>query len=261
SYWRNMNNHVGSDTMLIFVTLDQARGGGGPTLFRYNKVTDEVAVVGPLFAPSNHLSWATGEGWYFSASLPTKLYVNDGPVLYRYDVLAKTFETVFDVSGQFGSDKIIWQVHSSNDDRVHSATLRDTETYSSLGCLAYSENTKQFYYSAAVGDYDKCQIDKSGRWLLIKENVDVQNGVDNRIIDLTTRTAVTFLDQEGAAGHSDNGCGYMVAEDNWNALPGAVCVWTFGQPLPGSGSQGMLVYHTTDWAVDVGHVSHANARP
>lgn len=36
SYWRNMNNHVGSDAMLIFVGLDRARGGAGPTLFQYN---------------------------------------------------------------------------------------------------------------------------------------------------------------------------------------------------------------------------------
>jgi hypothetical protein len=26
SYWRNTNNHVGSDTMLIFFTLDRSRG-------------------------------------------------------------------------------------------------------------------------------------------------------------------------------------------------------------------------------------------
>jgi len=33
-------------------------------------------------------------------------------------------------------------------------------------------------------------------------------------------------------------------------------VWKFGQaPL-----QGSLVYHTTDWAVDVGHFSHRNAK-
>src|SRR4030095_9086363 len=35
SYWRNSNNHVGSNTMLIVVTLDRARGGQGPTLFGY----------------------------------------------------------------------------------------------------------------------------------------------------------------------------------------------------------------------------------
>src|SRR5262249_1179591 len=33
SYWRNMSNSAGSNTMYIFVGLDRARGGQGPTLF------------------------------------------------------------------------------------------------------------------------------------------------------------------------------------------------------------------------------------
>src|SRR6185369_1457595 len=61
SYWRNMNNHAASDVILIFLTLDRAKGGGGPTLFSYHKVTGQITVVGPLFAASDPLSWATGE--------------------------------------------------------------------------------------------------------------------------------------------------------------------------------------------------------
>jgi hypothetical protein len=53
----------------------------------------------------------------------------------------------------------------------------------------------------------------------------------------------------------------MVAQDNWHSLPGAVRVWSFGQPLPGLPPQGALVYRTTDWSLDIGHISHANARP
>jgi hypothetical protein len=52
----------------------------------------------------------------------------------------------------------------------------------------------------------------------------------------------------------------MLAEDNWNNLPGAIRLWKFGQALPGAQPQGLLVYRTTDWSVDVGHISHANAR-
>src|SRR5262245_38967709 len=33
SYWRNINNHVGSDTMYLFLGLDRNKGGSGPTLF------------------------------------------------------------------------------------------------------------------------------------------------------------------------------------------------------------------------------------
>jgi len=122
-------------------------------------------------------------------------------------------QTVFDAAPQYGSDKYIWQVHSSSDDRVHSATLRSSATYEMLGCLAYREDTKQFSYFPKNGDFDECQIDKSGRWLVIKENVDGLYGEDNLIIDLQTGTQTVLLDQNGAAGHSDNGYGYMVYSD------------------------------------------------
>ena len=218
-------------------------------------------MVGPLFDQASPLSWATGEGWYWSATLPTKLYVNQGPRLSRYDVLSRQLETVFDVAAQFGPDRYIWQIHSSSDDRVHSATLRSSVTYEMLGCIVYREDTRTFRSFPKIGDFDECQVDKSGRWLLIKENVDGVNGEDNRIIDLEAGTETLFLDQEGAAGHSDIGHGYMVAQDNWHSLPGAVRVWSFGQPLPGVPPQGALVYRTTDWSLDIGHISHANARP
>ena len=141
--------------------------------------------------------------------------------MLRYDVQAKRFETVFDVSAKYGN-RYIWQMHSSNDDRVHSATLRDGSSYEMLGCVAYREDRQQWFFIPKTGDFDECQIDKSGRWLVIKENVDGRNGEDNRIIDLETGAEQVLLDENGAAGHSDIGHGYMVAEDNFNAQPGAV---------------------------------------
>src|SRR5439155_2849980 len=42
SYWRRMNNHVGSNTMLIFMSLNPGKGGGGPTLFSLDQTTDLV---------------------------------------------------------------------------------------------------------------------------------------------------------------------------------------------------------------------------
>lgn len=261
SYWRNSNNHVGDNEMLIVITLDRGRGGAGPTLYSYDKKKDTVKVVGPLFGAEHPLSWATGEGWYWSGTRPNALYVNDMQKLYRYDVKAKTLETVFDVADQAGGGRYLWQIHSSADDTVHSATLRDSDSYAMLGCLVYRETTKASSFYPARGEFDECQIDKSGRWLLIKDNVDGSAGEDNRIVDVQTGHETLLLDQDGAAGHSDNGYGYMVAEDNWNALPGAVRVWTFADALPGTAPQGRVVYRTADWALNVGHISHANAQP
>ena len=261
SYWRNINNHAGSDTMLVFLGLNRQRGGGGPTLFSYNKSTGETRNLGPLFSSDSPFSWSTGEGWYFSASRPTTLYINDSNRLLRYDVNSKAMETVFDVREHLGGDKHIKQIHSSSDDRVHSATLQDSN-WRMTGCVAYLESQRRAVYIAAKGDYDECQIDKSGRWLVIKEDVDGRDGEDNRIIDLQSGAEQVFLDREGAAGHSDLGYGYLVAEDNMYSTPGAARVWQFGQDLHGQG-QGTVVYNLTNWdaSAGLGHVTHENARP
>jgi hypothetical protein len=258
SYWRNTNNHVGSDIMYIFLGLSLNRGGGGPTLFSYNKTTDEVTNMGPLFFSTDPLAWATGEMWYFSATQPTKLYVfqsGSGTKLLRYDVVTKQTETVFDVAPNYGSDKYIWQPHSSNDDKVHTVTLRSTAGGEMLGCLAFNENTQQFTYKPKLGDFDECFVDKSGQWMVSLENVDGVNAHDNRIINLQTGAESVLLDQDGAAAHLDMGFGTMVGEDNWNALPGAARLYTLG----GTPIAGPVVYHTTDWGLGLGHPSWQNA--
>src|SRR6185503_4787605 len=265
SYWSNINNHVGSNTMLVFVGLERRKGGGGPTLFSFNKQTGETKNLGALFSPDNDLSWATGEGWYFSASQPTTLYVNSGPRMMRYDVMSHTMSDVYNVESLLGAGRVIWQMHSSNDDHVHSATVKDSGSYRELGCVAFDDRRPNLPTFVAVkGDYDECQIDKSGRYLVVKENVDGRNGEDNRVIDLQSGAETIFLDENGAAGHSDLGYGYLVAEDNFNAMPGAVRVWQLGQDLSGSDTghiagQGTLVYELSSWKTGIGHIAHGNS--
>jgi hypothetical protein len=265
SYWSNINNHSGSDTMLIFVGLDRRKGGAGPTLFSVSKSTGETKNLGPIFPADSPHSWSTAEGWYFSATHPTMLYLFEGSQLLRYDVQTRQLTTVFDSAGQFGADKYIWQLHSSNDDRVHSATLRSRTTYEMLGCVAYSEASGKATFVPKKGSFDECQIDRSGRWLITKEDIDGKNGEDNRIIDLQTGAEQTLIDPNGAGGHSDVGFGYMIAEDNFNAAPGAVRRWSLGQDMQGGQpsvlrGQGEVVYRTSSWSGGVGHVSYGNAR-
>jgi hypothetical protein len=259
SYWALMNNHVGSNTMYILVNL---RGYGGPTLFTYDKTTDAVTKVGPLFA-SGPFASASTELWYFSHTQPTKLYATLGmdSKLSRYDVLARTFETVFDLHTNpalFGSGRYIWQVHSSADDSVHSFTVRNKADFKDLGCGVYKESVGQFLYYPITVAYDECQVDKSGRWLLIKANVDGLDGEDNRIIDLQTGAEKLLLDRDGAGGHSDNGYGYMVAADNWAHHNYSMKLWDFSR----GHLKGIEVYRAASWTTGgPNHLSHLNARP
>src|SRR5262245_32755979 len=159
----------------------------------------------------------------------------------------------------------MWQLHSRADDRTHSGTLRNSSTYAMLGCFVYHEGTGQCSDYAEQGGCGERQVDTIRQWLLVTANGGDQNGEDNGSINLETGAATTFLDQAGAAGHSDSGFGYMVATDNWNQLPGAIRAWKFGQSFPTAEPgtslvpQGQLVYHTTDWNAEIGHLSHANA--
>jgi hypothetical protein len=256
SYWRNINNHVGQDVMLILVGMDRNRGGAGPSLISYNKVTNEVQNLGPVFAESDGLSWATAEGWYFSATEQHDLYVHNWDKLIRYDVITQQSELVFDVTTLLGSGYYLWQMHSSTNDLVHSATVRNSANYAMLGCIVYQEATGQHKYFPTYGNFDECQIDKSGEWLLIKENLDGTDGEDNRIINVATGNERILPDRAGAAGHSDMGFGYMIAADNWADNANTQKYWDFTAAV----LQGTTVYHNAHWDAEApAHLSHSNA--
>jgi hypothetical protein len=255
SYWRNINNHVGQDTMLIMVGLNKAKGGAGLSLLEFNKVTGTLTNRGPIFDANSQYGYGSGEGWYFSAKLPTKIYITSAGKILRYDVISKQMETIVDVTTQLGAGHVVQQIHSSSDDRVHSATIRNS-SYAALGCMAYETDTKKFHYFPKKGEYDECQVDKSGRWLVIKENVDGAEGEDNRIIDLTNDSERLLRDSSGAGGHSDMGYGYMIAADNWAPKPNTSKVWDFTK----STLTGTLAYSNTDWSASApNHISHSNA--
>ena len=271
SYWKNMSNSANSNTLYIFVGLDKARGGQGPTLFSYDKTTQQLTEVGPLFDSSSPYSNATGEGWYFSYSLPTQMYITNSTQLLRYDVLSKSMQVVFDVTSQWGSDKHIWQTSTSNDDDVHAATLEDSG-YAMIGCVAHKESTNQYWYWPAQGEFDECQVDKSGRYVVIKERLPTDPctscDVDNLIIDLQTGVQTPLFDQNGAGGHSDLGYGTYVAADNWAAQANTWRLWNLAvAPTQGisfgvgSLLQGGSLYHDLNWNVfEPSHVSYENAR-
>lgn len=259
SYWRNMNNHIGSNEILIVLGLNRQRGGTGPTLFSYDKGTEQVSNQGPLFPDGHRLSTANTSGWYFSASRPHSLYINDGATMLRYDVVTHDSETVFDAASHFGSDREIWQMSSSNDDQVHAATLRIKGTKTFLGCMVYREASRDFLFYPKVGVFDECQVDKSGRFLVIFEDIDGKDGVDNRHIDLQTgaEERVLSLPGVGAVGHHDLGFGYLVGHDRYNAMPNATITWNLSPPRRGS-----VDNKDYNWElVQAQHISHTNAWP
>ncbi len=168
SYWRNINNHVGSTDMYIFLGTDTNRGGAGPTLLRYDKNSDAVQNLGPLFDESSPYHWSTGEGWYFSGTQPTKLYtfLVGGTQLRRYDILTRQFDPTpaIDLNACRRPSicptnaKYLTQPHSSDDDQVHSASVQNSD-WQRIGCVVKRPSGFLYYrtpngftgYGYAVG--------------------------------------------------------------------------------------------------------------
>ncbi len=271
SYWRNINNHVGSSLMYIMTSGDRNRGGEGPTLISYNKVTDDVQNLGPLFSQNSGWSYATGEGWYFSGTRPTTLYTFfvGSTQLQRYDVVTKQFdqEPAMDLGlcprpGVCATDAgFINQPHSSDDDLVHSATVQNWD-WQRIGCVTYRSDTNQFRYFAVTPGYqfDECHVDKSGRWLMILE-MSPAWALNNRIIDLQNGSVQIIDDVQGGLGHLDLGYGYAVGADNYNSQPNATILLKFDE-APSVRPVGPLVHFNKRWDIAAAnHVAHGNAQP
>jgi hypothetical protein len=250
---RSTNNHRGRDTMLAVLGLR----GSGPTLFRYDKRTDAVRTLGPLFGPSSPFA-APAAGWYFSATQPTTLYVFDGgPALMRYDVETRRLTTVFDIAAQLGEGAGLDRAHSSDDDAVHSASVRDSASRRVLGCLAYREKSQQLSYYPATTDDGECQVDKSGRWLLLRQRASSAGDADDRIIDLETGAETVRVGETSRNGPADTGYGYLIAPEASRSSSGAaVRIWPFDANVPGR-----VVYQAPSPIGDLRHVAHSNARP
>jgi len=269
SYWRNINNHAGSADMYIFLGTDRNRGGVGPILLRYNKVTDEVQHLGALFDEADIYSFSTGEGWYFSATQPTTLYtfLVGRDELRRYDVVSRQFEAIpaLDLDGcprprvcPAGS-AFITQPHSSDDDLVHSATVQNAD-WARIGCVVYQSAPRRFrYYGTPAGyAFDECHVDKSGRWVLLHES-GADGGRRNRVVDLRTGRITAIDDVNGALGHLDMGFGYAVGADTYNPLPNATILLKF--PVTATERPiGPVVHYNKRWDLAAAnHIAHGNA--
>jgi hypothetical protein len=267
SYWRNINNHVASSDMYIFLGTDTNRGGVGPVLIRYNKDTDAVTNLGPLFNDNSPYHYATGEGWYFSATQPTKLYAYlvGSPQLRRYDILTREFDPdpAIDLSACPRPDvcpadaQFITQPHSSDDDLVHSASVQNGD-WQRVGCVVSGPSGFLYYATPEGYSFDECHIDKSGRWLMLLQGMPDGTRI-NRVVDTQTGTESVIDAPNGALGHLDMGWGYAVGADNYNPMPNATILLTF--PVASTTRPiGPVLHYNKRWDLAAAnHVAHGNA--
>lgn len=241
SYWRTLSNDGDNLYILVGLNKNVTESVGGPTLYKLVKSTGVLTKVKSIF--SGYEQYLGTEDMYFSAQQPTKLYYrgNAGTTVNLIDVLTGVSNVVLDIGtqpGLYGTNRYIWQIHTSANDNVITFTVRDLADYSYKGCGAYiaSSNTYKFFpINPIYQDYDECDVDLGGNYIQIKEQTDGIDGADSRFIKVSDNSEIVLLDKNGGSGHSDNGYGFTVESDNW-LWPGGARLWNFGtNPLaPGT---------------------------
>lgn len=224
AYWRNINNHKDSNVLKVFLSKDDEL-----ILLTINK--DSLQVQSEVRLGIHH----TGEGCYFSAINPEILYTPLSNKLIQFNINNGNQQAVWE------SEYYLWQCHSSYDESVHSATLKNGN-WDVIG-WGLSHGDKYDIH----GVPDECQIDKSGNWLVIKEdNL-------NRIIYVPTGSERIIQNEEGALGHSDCGFECMMGENDFSSSAGALDLFHLRT------GERRLIYSTGIW--NMGYVSFTNARP
>lgn len=228
SYWRNINQHKGQDILKLFLSINDEI-----TIFTIEKST--LNVLGEQQIGVHH----TGEGCHFSAVRSNILYIPTDNNLIAFDINTNQKEIEWAVSGKY-----LWQCHTSYDDSMHSATIKDLGyniiKWAVFGALGYKEYDIK-------GEPDECQIDKSGKWLTIKEDN------YNRIINIQSGEEKIIQNEAGALGHSDCGFECMLGENDYSDRAGALDL------IDLNSLESRLMYSTGIW--NMGYVSFTNAKP
>jgi hypothetical protein len=228
SYWRNINQHKNqSDLKVILSKNDQL------TLYTVDK--SNLSVVNSENLGITH----TGEGVFFSSSNPNIIYVPFDEYVAWFNV--ETKENGIVLTGQGYK---IWQLHCDYSEKIWSMTLKDNN-YNIVEWGVYKdEYLKTYDLKGKIPD--ECQIDKSGKWLLIKEDD------DNRIIYIPTGVERFISNQNGALGHGDCGFEFAMGENDYSQFAGALDIIKFED-----GSH-INIYSSGIW--NMGYVSYTNAK-
>jgi len=86
-----------------------------------------------------------------------------------------------------------------------------------VGYVVWSRAEDELLLAAETDDLDEIQVDKGGRYCVVKGSKQGKGVVQVRVVDLQTGSVEELLDDgpDFAPGHSDNGRGTVIGADNW----------------------------------------------
>ena len=191
--------------------------GDRPLLLGFDPEGLRITSKEPLFAvkpPSGfEPRW---EGSIWSGAEPDVLFCHQGLNLWSYDVATRAYELVKDFSGELPPGHLA-QMSKSLDDNVFAFSRQDPQWHV-VGFLVWRRDEDRIVLQEDTPDgLDEVQVDKTGRYLVIKTGQQGQGIIEVRVADLETGRLEDLTDNgpDFAPGHSDNGHGFVLGADNW----------------------------------------------
>ncbi len=188
----------------------------GPRLYHFDPNAFRIVGKEPLFAarpPHKHAPrW---EDCIWSGADPNALFCHGHLRLWRYDVRARKYHLVRDFSGELAPGHL-HQMSKSLDDNVFGFSRQDPK-WKLVGCLVWRRDSDSIALRHDTTDLDEIQVDKTGRWCVVKTAKQGRGVVQDRIVDLRTGKVEDLIDDgpDFAPGHSDNGRAVILGADNW----------------------------------------------
>lgn len=219
SYWPAMNMN---STHLYVLQTDI-----GATLYDFDPVSFAISnkrVAFTFACPSG--SQPSLEDAIWSDVDPNIIFVHDQLMhLYAYNVSTQTYALVKDLSTPLplGAHSGQMNKNHTNDD-LFSFTWKDN-AWAVVGFLTWRSSTDQFNFGAQ-SNFDECQPDRAGNYLIIKLGTSGTTVVQARILDLSINVFTDITDGGpgssttpglfSSPGHGDMGNGTVLGHDDWN---------------------------------------------
>lgn len=137
-----------------------------------------------------------------------------GAKLWSYDVVSATYTLIKDFNVSLPGSNLT-QMSKSDDDNVFAFTRKDSN-YNILGYIVWRRDTDNLT-RMDLTSLDEVQIDKTGRYLLVKTGQSGPNAIEGQVLDLQTGSIENLTDgpPDFNPGHSDMGRGFVIGHDNW----------------------------------------------
>jgi hypothetical protein len=208
SYWQSFNKDS---------TRFHINSNGRAITYRFDPVGFKILSKEPLFVRNPLGETPRWEDCIWSGAEPNALYAHTRAELLHYDVAAKRYAVIKNFTNILPQGGLIQQMSKSADDNVFAFSI-DVTPGDHIGYLVWQKDADSILAKQIVSKYiDEVQVDKSGKFLVIKTGQQGKGQVEVQIANLTTGEVENLIDNppDSAPGHSDNGDGIVIGADNW----------------------------------------------